>query len=258
MSIEARAGLAYERGAQLQWAPAAFQAWEGANAAALWALQHGLGLLRHWASSGKLELTRTRRWARAQASREVRRRSRAAIMLLRAPRSLCDRCFEALPGEERRDALALLGTGAGEHALRRRWAARVLDTFFRTWTLTRRAKRSPSAQLLLCGAEGQPRTFWEPSKLPARVLMRLVAAKDVVHLRHESSLAELRHALFCLWIINPAVLAVLAAVLVVGDLALPWASERLRRVARLLRGLLRRVRGGELEHDRQRYAKSEY
>jgi hypothetical protein len=241
MLIEARAGLAHELGTRLQWAPAVFQAWEDANGAALWALSHGLGLLRHWASSGKLELSRTRRWARAQVSREVRKRSRAAISQLLPPRSLCDQCFEALASlEEQRDAVALLGAGVAERTLRRRHAARVLDTFCRAWTLSRRSKRAAGAQLLLCSAEGQPRTLWEPSKLPTRVLVRLVAAKDVVRLRQESGLAELRHALLCLWLINPVVLAVLAAVFVVGDLALPWASERLRRMIRLLRGLVRR------------------
>lgn len=217
-----------------------FQAWESANNACLRAAEAGLQRTARWLS-GSAATSRADRQASALASRK---RSRAAMRLGLGGGSLLETCFDRASPEQRRQLMReeVLAQHEVVALMRRRHASKVIEEFLKGWALARRTKRSEKGTQLVVetkgkGFAGSKRNIWDPAKLPVRTFVRLVRwYGNNIKLRKEARWEECVHALWCLWLINPAVLTALCAIFLIGDLGVPYLVRCIVRIWQRLKG----------------------
>lgn len=227
-------------GSNLQMTASVFQAWETLN-------YGGLQFVRRLMSS------KAKRCSEQCKCQAARKRSRQVIgrTFARGKTSLQELCFARACLEDKRAMLEVLPEQVAVDYMQKKRASRILDNFLRCLSVSHKSANSgPETHLLLMGgptlnsessiggnasstnAQLATRTIWEPAKLSLRMFYRLVCmcSGGSLVLRKESRWDEMRHALYCLWLINPAILTLLTAVFVIGDLGIPFLKNKLRRL----------------------------
>jgi len=222
----------------------AFQTWEKLN-----------NKLARW---GHKLLCKTGSWpAETEAQRLLRRRARTdAVLRAISPHpTLFELCLWQCMGPNAttasQEALKFLLVSDQDlvYLQRRRRAAGIIADFIQGCILSRRARADEACSQLLvrstrrsthnqhfagsapgdANAAPMTRIVWKPSKLPVKMLVRLVRVHGYTGLRlkRESRWEEVLHAAYCLWLINPIVLGLLASVFLTCDVALPFVMGKI-------------------------------
>ncbi|CAK9000883.1 Rab proteins geranylgeranyltransferase component A (Rab escort protein homolog) (REP) [Durusdinium trenchii] len=202
-----------------------FLRWEAANAMVV-------DKVRRVIASTRRRVLRRHGWQTA-------RHSKAALIDQALGGSLQDLAFHKCSVGEKRRMLGVLPEFRVVNLMHRRAAARTIEAFLRSWILRRKAARRAKGTHLVVryrhiGPKGgfttTERQIWDPSRLPLGTFFKLIKVYGISALafHKESKLEEMLHALYCLWLINPAVLTTLLCTFLVGDIALPFLKNRVR------------------------------